>query len=528
MVSRASRPTCFERESRLDRGLQRGSPDWRHDANSISGVRTPADLARARTGLDGEPFAHTQRLVASWQTLADLCFSDLLLLAPTEDGAGHRFVVLAQVRPTTGQTLYPVDMVGTVVDEVERPLVSRAWRLDDIVDGDSQVLGSKERVRVQAIPVRFRGEPVAVLMRETSTASGRRPGELERHYVDVFDRLARMVADGSFPFGQDEIEFEDAPRVGDGVIVVDAESRVEFASPNAVSSLHRMGIHAYTSGVRLAELGFDQDAVDSALRARVPVTEELERGDTEVIVRSVPLLDAGEPVGAVILLRDVSDIRRRDRMLLSKDATIREIHHRVKNNLQTIASLLRLQGRRLSSAEARQAIAESEQRIRSIAIVHESLSRDARDVVSFDDVVRPLLRVIAEAVSTSEAKITFEVEGDLGELPGEVATPLAVALNELLQNVVDHAFPVGDDEVAEGSVRIVLRRDASELSIDVIDDGVGLFESFSLDESKGLGLSIVQALITGELNGSIVLDDAGDGTHAALRVPLSPIAPVEV
>ncbi len=78
-----------------------------------------------------------QRLVASWQPLADLCFSDLLLLAPVEGEEGHRFVVLAQVRPTTGQTLYPVDLVGTVVDEVERPLVARAWRTGEIVEGDA-------------------------------------------------------------------------------------------------------------------------------------------------------------------------------------------------------------------------------------------------------------------------------------------------------------------------------------------------------------------------------------------------------
>ena len=78
--------------------------------------------------------------------------------------------------------------------------------------------------------------------------------------------------------------------------------------------------------------------------------------------------------GAVVLLRDVSDLRRRDRLLVSKDATIREIHHRVKNNLQTISSLLRLHGRRLESHEARAALEESVRRIRSIALVHETLS----------------------------------------------------------------------------------------------------------------------------------------------------------
>ena len=98
----------------------------------------------------------------------------------------------------------------------------------------------------------------------------RRSGELERTYFDVFDRFARMIADGTFPFDVDEIEMESAPRVGDGVIVIDAETRVQFASPNAVSSLHRMGIHAYAQSQRLADVGFDDAAARSAMLLHLP------------------------------------------------------------------------------------------------------------------------------------------------------------------------------------------------------------------------------------------------------------------
>ena len=198
------------------------------------------------------------------------------------------------------------------------------------------------------------------------------------------------------------MEADEAPRVGDGVIVLDADRRIRFASPNAVSSLHRMGIHAYTQGLQLGEMGIGQDAVDAAFRLRVPVSEEIERDDTVDADPGAPAARAGRAGRRrASLLRDVTDLRRRDRMLLSKDATIREIHHRVKNNLQTIAALLRLQARRLPSPEAREALEESERRIRSIAIVHETLSRDAGDVVPFDDIARPLARVVEETVSSA-------------------------------------------------------------------------------------------------------------------------------
>jgi two-component sensor histidine kinase len=490
-------------------------------ARTIFVVAVLDELAVGNTELVGEDLVHARRLAMSWRLLADLCFADLLMLVPVAGEEAHRFVVVAQVRPTTGQTLYPTDMIGTVVDEVERPLLARAWRGGDIIEGDATVIAANERIRVQCIPVRHHGSMVAVVTRETPTTMGRRLGELERVYLDAFERLSSMVADGAFPFAREELAPAEGPTVGDGAIVLDADAKIVFASPNAVSSLHRMGIHAYTTGLHLAELGFEDAAVTTALRARAPVTEEMERGDVSLLMRAIPLLEGKEPVGALLLMRDVTELRRRDRMLMSKDATIREIHHRVKNNLQTIAALLRLQGRRLQSPEAQQALEESERRIRSIAIVHETLSRDATDVVPFDEIVRPLVRVVEESVRTPERWLHFAVEGDAGNLPGEVATPLAVVLNELMQNAVDHAFP-RDGEIREsGHVLVRLVRTIDELRIDVVDDGVGLPASFSLEQSKGLGLSIVQALVTGELTGSMEMRNGEPGTWVHVRVPIA-------
>jgi two-component system, sensor histidine kinase PdtaS len=473
--------------------------------------------AGTEPALDSDALDHVHQLAASWQLLADLCFSDLLLLAPVERDPS-RYVIVAQVRPTTGQTVYPADLVGSVVDVGERPLVAEALRSGTITEADAVLLGSTERAHVECIPVRFRGIAVAAVVRETGRTLGRRIGELEHHYLSLFDRFARMIATGTFPFRQEGDEFEDAPRVGDGVVVLDRDLRVRFASPNVVSSMHRMGIHSYASGAQLVEMGFDQHAAEVAALTRTPVTEEVEHGEISLLVRAIPLLDGDEVAGVALLARDVTDLRRRDRLLLSKDATIREIHHRVKNNLQTIAALLRLQGRRLESGEARAALEESERRIRAIAIVHESLSHGATDVVRFDDILQPLVRVVQETVATPETDLRFRVVGDAGVLPGDVATPLAVVLNELMQNAADHAFPPVDGR-ATGSVSVHLARDDGAVVVDVVDDGVGLPSQFRPDDSPGLGLSIVQALVTSELGGSIELSSDG-GTRVHLTIPL--------
>jgi two-component sensor histidine kinase len=346
-----------------------------------------------------------------------------------------------------------------------------------------------------------------------------------------------MIVRGAFPFVGRVADSSVAPRVGDGAIVLDADARVRYASPNATSALHRVGISANAVGQTLSELGVIDSSVRQAFERREPVVEEFEQtSEVTLLTRCIPIVDEvdGEPVvtGAVMLLRDVSELRRRDRLLLSKDATIREIHHRVKNNLQTISSLLRLQARRLESPEAKAAVAESVRRIRTIALVHETLSREPGDDVAFVEIVRPLLRLVEESLQSPERPMRFMVIGDGGRLAATVVTPLSVVLTELLQNAVDHGFPEGD---GGGNVAVRLQVEESELEIAVIDDGRGIPAGFKLADAKGLGLSIVRTLVTTELAGTIemrparaeelaevefVPRDGNTGTVILLRVPL--------
>ncbi len=474
-----------------------------------------AEIARYNTNLGAAGVGHLQRLVAGWGLLSDFCFADLLLFVPTSSSVdGERFIVLGQVRPSTSQTVYRADWVGTEVREEERPLVTRAYRLGEIIEGETTISALKERVRVLCIPVRCEGEVIGVLTRESAPSFGRQPGELERTYVAIFNRFARMIAAGDFPFDAQDLETEELPRVGDGVILLDGSQRVEYSSPNGVSALHRIGVHANAEGLRFDELGLDDSQVHTAFTAMVPVTEELEAGpEVTVLIRCIPLIEHGTVSGAVLLTRDISELRRRDRLLLSKDATIREIHHRVKNNLQTISSLLRLQGRRLDSEEAKVAIEESVRRIRSIALVHETLSREAGDDVAFIEIVRPLVRMVEDGMSSPDRPVHFRVEGDGGILPAQVATPASVVLNELLQNTLDHAFPRSIDlQSVPGSVVVTLENHGRHLRATVTDDGVGIPEDFDLATCSGLGLSIVRTLVSSELMGSITLR-RGDGGH---------------
>jgi two-component system, sensor histidine kinase PdtaS len=452
---------------------------------------------------------HLRALCRSWQVLADLSFSDLLLYV--RDQQDETFVICAQLRPFTSQTLYPHDMVGTRVTQPEQPIVERAFREGRVWAQDDPVLVDGIPIRMDAVPVRYEGEVVGVVTKEGSPATSRRPGRMEQVYLDAAEHVSRMISAGLFPYP--DTPAGDWPRVGDGLLTFDETGRVTWASPNAVSSLRRLGLSQNLLGRHLDELGLGRTPVSEALNTRQLMDGELARGDTHVRIRLLPLIDAERSVGALALARDISELRQKDRVISVKDATIREIHHRVKNNLQTIASLLRLQSRRVSSEEAKAALNESVLRIASIALVHETLSEEPQDVAEFGEVARRIGQMVGDGFVLPNQNVEVKVSGRAGPLGADLATPLAVTLAELLQNAIEHAFP--DDRA--GTVKVELSREGTEVVLVVWDDGIGIHGNV-LDGAR-LGLQIVRSLID-ELGGTMSVA-ADDGTRVEVRVPAS-------
>ncbi len=489
-------------------------------------MATLAELTRIGTNLSAAQLMHLQRLVAWWGILADLSFSDLLLFAPTED-ARTEFAIVGQIRPTTGQTLYHDDHIGLRVDDVDRPLVARAFALGEVAEGEVPIKPTNRRARVMCIPIIHERVVIGVLSRELipDFIERRDPGELERTYLQTFHQLAKMIESGVFPFIGHDVDMDEVPRVGDGLLVVDPEARIQYASPNGLSTLHRIGVVGNVAGRRLRDLGLEQSVIRQAMGTSGPITAEVDRNDISVQLLAVPLIDRGISRGAFVLLRDITELRLRDRLLMSKDATIREIHHRVKNNLQTISSLLRVQARRLESAEAKSVIDETVRRIRAIALVHETLASESSDDVSLAEVAGMLARTVQDSFTSPERPIRFDVIGDAGLVPSDVVTQLAVVLHELLQNTVDHAFPK-DLLLVDGRlalVEILLSRDNERIRMVVRDNGVGVPEGFDDSPQEGLGVSIIRALTTSELGGEIVMRRRSDspGSEVVVEVPVS-------
>jgi two-component sensor histidine kinase len=493
-------------------------------------LSTLSDLLAEHTGLSGTAADHLQLVVAEWQLLSDLSFADFLLWVPIglQDAPESRFLCVAQARPTTAPTAHPEDVVGTEVTQDEHPQLRRAALEGRICREEDPRWHLGVPVRRETIPVRLGDEIVAVLSRDTNLAVPRVPSPLEISYLGSAADLCQMVADGSFPTPEPAPDVHTSPRVGDGLIRLDSSGTVVFASPNALSAYHRMGHAADLVGAQLAPLTrsllndpFDADEVAQRTRRAVSgqpsMRIEAEARGATVLFRALPLQPRGQAAGALVLVRDVTEVKRRDRALMSKDATIREIHHRVKNNLQTVAALLRLQGRRTGNTEARLALDESVRRVTSIALVHETLSMSVDERVDLDDVVDRVIPMMSD-VAAAETGVKVRREGRFGVVSAELATPLVMVLTELVQNAFEHAFPEGQG----GEVVVQAERSARWLDVVISDDGRGLPKGFSLERAERLGLQIVRTLVESELRGSLSLRGRGrqPGTEAVLRVPL--------
>ncbi|GAS93071.1 two component sensor kinase [Mycolicibacterium canariasense] len=490
-------------------------------------MSTLGDLLAEHTVLPGNAVDHLHAVVGEWQLLADLSFADYLMWVRRDDGT---LVCVAQVRPNTAPTVLLTDAVGTVQDGPATPVVVDAFNSGVI--GRESDAGQTDAhdgnwLNVEAVPVRHRGQVVAVLTHQTALADRRKTSPLERAYLDCARDLLRMLNEGTFPNVGDAAMSRSSPRVGDGFIRLDVNGDVTFASPNALSAYHRMGLNAELEGHNLIAITRPLmtdpfEAQELAKHVRISVAGgastrmELDAGGAAVLLRTIPLLTGGEAAGAAVLIRDVTEIKRRDRALLSKDATIREIHHRVKNNLQTVAALLRLQARRTNNAEGREALNESVRRVSSIALVHDALSMSVDEEVNLDEVVDRIVPIMNDVASV-DSPIRITREGDLGVLDADRATALIMVITELVQNALEHAF----DGEAPGAVTIRAERSSRWLDVVVHDDGKGLPEGFSLEKSDRLGLQIVRTLVSAELDGSLGMHDvATGGTDVVLRVPI--------
>lgn len=474
----------------------------------LSGYDDEIDLSSAEVEF-------LENFLSDWGLLSDLALSDLILWVPNWHGKGY--FALGQIRPATVPSLVPEDLVGEFLASGRNNLLDQAYASKKSLTAKSNT--SSHNLAV--IPILFEQKVIGLL--ERTWAADGRGGRMETIYLAAAAALLKMLEQGSgsfLPLGEKAFG---TPRVGDGLIKLDSSGIVEFASPNAQSAFRRMGLNKDLIGENFANLctrlmqkkGLADETLTLITSGKINGEIEIENNFATLTVRSLTLLNQQQHVGAVILVHDITLLRKKERALLNKDAIIREVHHRVKNNLQTVGSLLRLQARRASSVDVKNSLNEADRRISTIAIVHETLSQSNEEEVYFDEILQKIILMLNELNTglNESQKSSFIKQGSLGTLKSDLATALAMALVEILQNALEHGVPALQD------IEIDLANLGNELSILVKDYGPGLKNIEESEES--LGLQIVDNLVKSEMGGTIdYKKNQPQGLIVEIKIPL--------
>ena len=361
-------------------------------------MATLSELVNANSTLEEHEVEHLAELVAEWRLLADLSFADLVLWLPIrkdEKSWPQGYVAIAQIRPTTAATVFGDDLIGSKINWGQRPLMDQALSEGEIVKDTQPELVGEIMIKAETVPVILDNKTLAIISRHRNADLMRSPSKLELNYREIAHLIFKMVSEGNFPIRNSLYSSESAPRVGDGLIRLDVNGIVFFASPNARSALSRIGYQGELEQKNLGEVfsSLDKDGtqpVDESwktlLSGKFLRRAEYDSGKGVIDLLVIPLTERKDRIGAIVLVHNITELRNRDKALITKDATIKEIHHRVKNNLQTVSALLRLQSRRVEDPTASAALAEAVRRVASIALVHETLSNQSSESVEFDQV----------------------------------------------------------------------------------------------------------------------------------------------
>jgi len=472
-------------------------------------MATLSELISENSNLKANEVEHLSELVAEWRLLADLSFADLLLWLPIrrdEKSWPEGHLAIAQIRPTTAATVFTEDLVGTSINWGQRPLVDQALSDGEIVrDAKPEQVGQIV-IKEETIPVILNGKILAVISRHRNADLMRQPSKLELNYREIAHKIYKMVAEGNFPIRNSLYSSESAPRVGDGLIRLDVNGTIFFASPNARSALSRVGFQKELEGENLGVVFSNLNKGDTQptdeswqtmLNGKSLRRTEYESQSAVLDILVIPLTEGSDRIGAIVLIHNITELRNRDRALLTKDATIKEIHHRVKNNLQTVSALLRLQSRRVTDPIASSALDEAVRRVASIALVHETLSNQSSEFVEFDLV---LDQIIKNALDLNPRSIGYKKIGEFGSFDSKTATALSLVITELIHNALEHGLSETGDQLT-----VEISKNGNQYLVSVCDNGSGLPKEFNIEKSANLGLQIANTLTKNELNGSINL-----------------------
>ena len=468
------------------------------------------------------------RIEQSLPITADVSRADILLCCL---GAGRKAVVVAHAMPHSMSSLYRQEEMGRTYSAEDQPLILRALTSGSGGRRQREVLRNGAPVIQDVYPIRNADNRViAALVLETNMFAHERQRRRNPNFRRAVLWLLEMCVRG-------EIQGAAAlSRFGqyDGVYLVNRDRRITYMSGITTNLFRAIGVLTDGHGEHLSILeAADGELVEQAFKSGICLEARHEASDGRVWERKViplrispvdwrhdwigfswpSLFAGGRHTGidaALVLVHNATDAVQKQRELNVKSAFIQEVHHRVKNNLQNIAAILRIQARRCKSEEAKQHLTDAVNRVLSMSVIHEFLSQDEHRSINLRDVCQRIANQVADVARNPEQDLEIRVHGPQVRLPASQATPAALVVNELLLNAVEH----GLGQRSRGTITITLHDLGVAVQLVIEDDGDGLPPNFDPVQNRSLGLQIVHTLVTDDLKGSLQMESVAATTVA--------------
>ncbi len=461
------------------------------------------DLCRRLSALTPTRINILENMIPLLGLASDIAHAQITLYVRV--GKKRQLVLVEQARPRTSVVGHRQSPLGTLLPAAEEPLVWRTLETGDKISGQREWALGMDPLLMQTFPVREeQGGFFAVVSFEMSPEDNVSDNNVlvETAYDLLTSRLDPAYIAAYRPLSAQ-----------DGIIVVNERGQIVFANAGAAGIFRTIGVGRII-GRRVHERALNLRLAQKAASSGQPAEMEVETGGLVLAARALPVTHSGKTSRTIIVLADVTQLRKKEKELLVKSAVIQEIHHRVKNNLQTIASLLRLQARRTEFPEVKAALRESVNRILSISIVHEFLSQQDKELINVAEVAANILDLVIQSMVETGVEIHKVFESENVILPSEKASSLALAVNELVQNAIEHGLAGR----RKGTIGVSISTTDDDYRLEVYDDGAGLPQDFGLVKTNSLGLQIVRTLVEEDLGGTFELFNQ-DGVHAVILFP---------
>ncbi|TGA99872.1 histidine kinase [Sporolactobacillus shoreae] len=416
-------------------------------------------------------------------------------------------IAVAQAKPSNHLSLYQTTTVGEFVFRENEPAVLRTLEIGMGTSDLKAVTQENRMVKQNTVPIKNKKNYViGVLIMESDVTEDVSQNRNMEILSETTEQLSRTLMNLEKPNLQNTIDFN---LINDAILIFDQNADSIYVNHTAESLYKKLGYKDEITGMTFHNLVLSNTGFSEILQKKKSIQCEVSIGNIALQIKYAVIKKSDEANGVVMLIKDVTDIKEKEKQLILKAIAIREIHHRVKNNLQTIASILRLQSRRINSQEAKRAFDESIGRIMSIAATHEVLSQNGIDDVDIKTILSKIRDNALRNIAQYNNRIDVRLVGDSFHVDSDKATSIAIVLNELLENSLQHAFR----NKKEGYTEVIIKKGIMYSNISVIDNGQGF--DVDLTRSNSLGLDIVKSIVKDKLNGEINIESTEKGTKAA-------------